>query len=304
MNIELARTFLEVVSTGSMANAADRLHVTHSTVTMRIKALEDILRRRVLIRSKTGVTMTPEGVRFHRFAETLVRTWQMTRRQMSLSSEFNGILSVGCDQSLWDDVMFQWVVNTRRTYPGIAVRCENGDSEYLVNRLFQGWLDFCIVYEARATSGFTVEFLFDDPMVIASTEDRTLRDSWDPSFIEIDWDAGVKAQEEYHWGAVDETAHVSVMGAALGRRLVHEFGGSVLVPVRTLHKNNAYGILYPVKGSPLLERKAYLVYSESLRERVPDISIDDIRSTVLALVHASQTDIVCLQPASGRQDRT
>ncbi len=248
--------------------------------------------------------MTPEGVRFHRFAETLVRTWQMTRRQMSLSSEFNGILSVGCDQSLWDDVMFQWVVNTRRTYPGIAVRCENGDSEYLVNRLFQGWLDFCIVYEARATSGFTVEFLFDDPMVIASTEDRTLRDSWDPSFIEIDWDAGVKAQEEYHWGAVDETAHVSVMGAALGRRLVHEFGGSVLVPVRTLHKNNAYGILYPVKGSPLLERKAYLVYSESLRERVPDISIDDIRSTVLALVHASQTDIVCLQPASGRQDRT
>ena len=90
MNIELARTFLEIVSTGSFARAADRLHVTHSTVTMRIKTLESLLNQRLLIRNKTGVTLTASGVRFQRFAEALVRTWQLTRREMTLASGLDG----------------------------------------------------------------------------------------------------------------------------------------------------------------------------------------------------------------------
>lgn len=284
MNIELARTFLEVVACGSLARAADRLHVTHSTVTMRIKALEDLLRRRVLIRNKTGVTMTAAGVRFYRFAEILVRTWQMTRRQMSLASGFEGILSVGSDQALWDDLMFDWVCNTRKQRPEIAIRCESGNADYLMGRLFEGWLDLCIVYEARTISGYTVEPLFDDPLVIASTVERSLLETgWDPEYIQIDWDDGVRAQEEALWGEVDETAHISVMGAELGTRFVMEFGGSVLVPLRAVNNSSYTGKLYPIKDSPLLQRKAYLVYSaESLKERLPTLTIDTIRATLLA----------------------
>jgi len=39
MNIELARTFLEIIRSGNFNKAAERLHVTQSTVTMRVKAL-------------------------------------------------------------------------------------------------------------------------------------------------------------------------------------------------------------------------------------------------------------------------
>ena len=288
MNIELARTFLEIVSTGSMAKAADRMHVTHSTVTMRIKALEDILGRTVLIRGKSGISMTPAGVRFHRFAETLVRTWQMTRRQMSLASGYAGILSVGADPLLWDDLMFDWVCHSRRKHTDVAIRCESGSTEYLVNRLFQGWLDICLVYEARSISGFTIEPLFDDPLVIASTQNRALRDSWDPEFIEVVWDEGVRYQEEVLWGEVDETPHISTMSASLSARFVQEFGGSVLVPLRAV-KNGSYGgKLHPIDGCPLLERKAYLIYSEeSLKERLPQLSIAEIRNDILAMVDGS-----------------
>ncbi len=124
MNIELARTFLEIVSTGSFARAADRLHVTHSTVTMRIKTLESLLNQRLLIRNKTGVTLTASGVRFQRFAEALVRTWQLTRREMTLASGLDGILSFGADPALWDDLLYDWVCTMRRQRPEIAMRCE------------------------------------------------------------------------------------------------------------------------------------------------------------------------------------
>ena len=40
MDIELARTFLEIVRSGSFMAAAERLHVTQTTVTARVHNLE------------------------------------------------------------------------------------------------------------------------------------------------------------------------------------------------------------------------------------------------------------------------
>ena len=43
MDIELARTFVEIVSTGSFIKAADRLHVAQTTVSARVRLLEQQL---------------------------------------------------------------------------------------------------------------------------------------------------------------------------------------------------------------------------------------------------------------------
>ena len=40
MDINLARTFLEIVSSHSFAQAAERLHVTQTAVSARVKTLE------------------------------------------------------------------------------------------------------------------------------------------------------------------------------------------------------------------------------------------------------------------------
>ncbi|MGH8285745.1 MAG: LysR family transcriptional regulator [Steroidobacteraceae bacterium] len=48
MDTELARTFLVAVSTGSFVEAAQRLHVTQSTVSTRVQGLEETLRARSL----------------------------------------------------------------------------------------------------------------------------------------------------------------------------------------------------------------------------------------------------------------
>ena len=45
MDINLARTFLMVAETGSFIDAARKMNVTQSTVSARIKSLEDLLGR-------------------------------------------------------------------------------------------------------------------------------------------------------------------------------------------------------------------------------------------------------------------
>lgn len=282
MNIELARTFLEVVSCGSFAKAADGLHVTHSTVTMRIKALEDILRRRVLDRNKTGVSMTADGIRFYSYAETLVRTWQMTRRQMSLAPGFEAVLSIGAEAALWDDLMYNWVCKTRRARTEVAVRCEAGTAEQLVQRLFQGWLDVCVVYTIQSRIGFTVDPLFDDPLILVSSDDRDVLSTWDPEFIEIDWDEGYRTQIDQYWETLEETPHISVASQSLGIRFVEEFGGSTWIPKRVFEKGGFARPLFCVRGAPVFERTAYMIYSkDSLKDRLPKLSAEQIRKSIL-----------------------
>ncbi len=45
MDIELARTFLAIVSAGSFVRAAERLHVAQTTISARVRSLEEQLRR-------------------------------------------------------------------------------------------------------------------------------------------------------------------------------------------------------------------------------------------------------------------
>lgn len=282
MNIELARTFLEVIGSGSLAGAADKLNLTHSAVTMRIKALEQLMGRRLLVRSKAGVTLTPAGVRFERHAEALVRTWQQTQRNMSLAPGFEGILSVGADASLWDDLMCDWACATRRERPKIAIRCESGGADRLIESLFQGWIDFCVVYEPQSRSGFVIERLFDDPMILVSSEDRGYLDHFDPAFIQIDWDEGYRASIESYDAERNETPHISTASAALGLRFLCEFGGSTWMPKRVFESRTFPRKLYPVKNAHVFERSAYLVYSkEAMRDWLPGISIDEVRSSLL-----------------------
>ena len=281
MNIELARTFLEAVSCGSLAAAADRLNVTHSTVTMRIKTLEQILRCRVLIRNRSGVTMTAQGMRFHRMAEALVRTWEMTRREMSLRSGFDGMLSVGADPSLWEDFAFDWSVKTRRQRPDIALRCESNSNEVLLERVSQGWLDFCLVFEPRPQSELTAEKLFDDPLVVVSLEDRPAKDYWDPDYIEIDWNPNFQNQSQAHFPEVIETPHISASNMQVGLRFIMEFGGSTVVPQRVLDSGRLPAPMYRVPEQPVYAQSIYLVYSkETIEERLQNVSLQDVRTSL------------------------
>ena len=73
MDISLARTFLEVVRSGSLIAASEQLHVTQAAVTARIQSLESQLNCRLFVRNRGGARLTRDGtVIAHRFAHVTV----------------------------------------------------------------------------------------------------------------------------------------------------------------------------------------------------------------------------------------
>ena len=65
MDIELAGTFLEIVSTGSFVRASERLNVGQTTESARMRLLlEQQLGRSLFVRNKSGAALTPAASGF------------------------------------------------------------------------------------------------------------------------------------------------------------------------------------------------------------------------------------------------
>src|SRR3954462_13273196 len=109
MDTELARTFLTVVTAGNFITAADRLHVSQSTVSTRIHTLEQQLGCTLFVRNKAGTMLTPAGRQFQRHATTLVRTVQQARHDVGMSEGFTGTLVVGGRFGLWEEYLLRWL---------------------------------------------------------------------------------------------------------------------------------------------------------------------------------------------------
>lgn len=83
MDLNLAKTFLTVVYGGSFVQAAERLCVSQTTVTARIKNLEEQLGTQLFLRSGGGVSLTPAGERFIPQAQQLLTIWEDALRSAS-----------------------------------------------------------------------------------------------------------------------------------------------------------------------------------------------------------------------------
>ena len=95
MDVDLARTLVTIVETGSFKEAANKLNLTQSAVSARVKLLEDVVGKRLLDRSKSGVQLTPSGEHFYRHATTMVRVWRQALLEVGLSEKHVDHLVVG-----------------------------------------------------------------------------------------------------------------------------------------------------------------------------------------------------------------
>ncbi|NQV55605.1 MAG: LysR family transcriptional regulator [Rhodospirillales bacterium] len=92
MNIDLARTFIAVVESGSFARVGKHEEITQSAVSMRIKALEDGLGKTLFDRGKAGAVLTPSGIQFQKHALTFLRVWEQARIEASLPEDFRAAI--------------------------------------------------------------------------------------------------------------------------------------------------------------------------------------------------------------------
>jgi len=266
MKLDHIRTFLEIADSGSFSRAADALHVTQSTVSGRVKALEEWFGRPLFARGPGGVALTSAGQKFRHYAEGMERLWQQSKQQLALPEGYRTVLALGAQVSLWERLILDWMPRMRAQAPTVALQVQADYSSSLMRQLADGLLDICVMYQPRQAAGIVIEDLFEETLVMASREARAVSAGWVEDYVFVDWGDTFRAEHSAAFPDL-ETPAVSVGLGALGLQYILQNGGAGYFPRRMVDPLVAAGELHLVAGAPTAGHPAFVAYTDHPKDR-------------------------------------
>lgn len=262
MNIENLRAFLEIAATGSFQMAAEKLHLTQSTVSARIKVLEDRLNRPLFIRKRDGARLTQAGQHLYRHALNVVRAWERARQEVSLPDCLTDVFSVGIQLNHWDQIATPWLAWMDNSVPNVATRIISDYSEPLMRMLRDGLLDLALMYAPKQQANLCIEKFTHEEIILVATEPRDVNFGMVDGYVFVDWGDDFRAQ---HSEAFPDTSvpRLSVGLSSLGLSHILTHGGSGYFLISTVRQYLSDGRLFRVQDAPTFMRQTYLAYPES-----------------------------------------
>ncbi len=282
MNIDHIRTFLEVAATGNFNRAAESLNVTQSTVSARIRVLEEQLDRRLFARNRYGVTLTPAGQHFRHHAEISVRAWLRAKQEVALPEDVTGVLGIGASVTIYDRLFPAWLSNVRAKAPSVALRIEIDFSKGLNRRLADGAIDVAVMYQPRTAPGIRIEKLFEDDLVLIASQDREAAPGGRADYVHVDWGFDFNSAYSEAFPDTDGPAvSVGMEDIALNHILRH--GGAAYLSLRSAEPFLDQRRLFKVRGAPAFKRPTYVAYSEDPTDgALLDLAMAELRAIVTA----------------------
>ena len=259
MDTVLARTFLEIVESGSFQQAAERLHVSQTAVSARVRTLESNLGQSLFVRNKAGASLTRAGEKFLRYAPTLVQMWERARQDIAVPEGHRALLAVGGEVSLWNPLLLNWVLWMKEHESDIALRTQVGSQDRLTRSVAEGILDIAVVYAPRNLPGLKIEQLFDERLVMVTTNvDQPLSD--DSGYVYVDW--GPDFAEQHGMIFPTRTSPGLTVGLGpIGLSYILKVGGSGYFRMSSVRAHLASGRLNLVPDAPMFDYPAYVVYA-------------------------------------------
>jgi LysR family transcriptional regulator, flagellar master operon regulator len=282
MDIALARTFLMVAETGSFIDAARKMNVTQSTVSARIKVLEEQFSRSLFERSRNGATLTAAGEQFQKHALALVRLWQHAQLEVGLSGQHRDHLAVGAQATLWDGFLLKWISWLRDNIPDIAISASASLSAVMIQRLLEGTLDLAIMYRPGQPPGLTIEHLFDEEFVlVTSSPGRRRRLSND--YVLMDWGPEFQAEHAAAYPDLSNTSvHLDLGSLGLDFLLANEASG--YFPRRLVRQHLSRRRLRIPARARAFSCPVYMVYPETRDEEAYEPILKGLRRAAERLI--------------------
>jgi DNA-binding transcriptional LysR family regulator len=265
MDIELARTFLEIVSTGSFVRASERLNVTQTTVSARVRSLEQQLGRRLFVRHKGGASLTPAGEQFLRYAPMFVQLWQRTRQQVAVPPGRRAVLTIGSEVSLWQPHLLEWVQWIRHSHPDLSLHVHIDVPQDLIKQVASGLVDIAIMYAPQHLPGLKIHLLMEEKLVLVkAATDACRQDGAD--YVYIDW--GPEFVRHHGMNFPDVVPDLFMDFGPLALSYALAAGGSGYFRMRAVEPYIASGRLDLVPDAPQFSYPIYAVHSANADESV------------------------------------
>ncbi|AUG51958.1 LysR family transcriptional regulator [Thalassospira marina] len=144
-----------VAHAGSLAQAAQNLHVSQPALSVALNLVEEKLGQKLFIRRKgSPITLTAFAQNYISEAEKLLAQAQRLEDPAALARIINGTLTLGCFDDLAPTCLAPVLQSLRAHLPDVALRWRIQDFESLARDMREGQIDLAITYDLGLDSSF------------------------------------------------------------------------------------------------------------------------------------------------------
>jgi DNA-binding transcriptional LysR family regulator len=259
MDTETLRSFLEIASGESFTAAANKLNLAQSTISARIRILEEQLGRRLFKRDRDGLKLTAAGRQLLPLAAVITRAWEQARQDIAVPEGYDHLLRLTAPAYLWDPLIMPWMQWMRSSRPKIALRLEGSFPDTAIDQVAEGLLDISIVHMPRSLPGVAFELLATDTVALVKHAEQ--RGAWADNYVFVDWGPDFRIVHDRLLASPQKPAlSIALVSAAL--RYVVTQRGAAYLPVTAVASLIDSGELAYVPNTPLFQRPFYAAYPE------------------------------------------
>lgn len=139
--LDQLRLFDHLAETRHFGRTSAECHVSQPTLSRTISRMEAELGVRLFDRDRRSVGLTPEGVRFRRFARETLTAWEDYTSATSELTAVKGTVTVFCTVTAAQTILPEVLSRFREAHPGVDLRLETGYAAEALMRLEDGSVD-------------------------------------------------------------------------------------------------------------------------------------------------------------------
>ncbi len=179
MDLEDLKIFKAVVEEGGITRAAEKLLRVQSSVTTRIRQLEEDLGTALFIRKGKRLHLAPEGQILLEYAERLLGLAEEARTAVQ-DNRPRGLFRLGAMESTAAVRLPVPLTEYYRRFPDVDLQLRTGNPTQLATAILAGEIDAAFVAEPVATGSFESMVAFSEELVIVAKKDHPSISMHDP----------------------------------------------------------------------------------------------------------------------------
>jgi len=174
MNLEVLKTFCDLVDTGSFSKAAESNYISQSAVSQQLAKLERELSTQLISRGGGLVAATDAGKAFYRGAMDILRRYEQVQGEVrSAANAIRGVLRVGTIYSVGFYLLHPYIRKFIQAHPEANLHVEYTDWNRIYAAVVSGEMDLGVVaYPDRQRSIEIIPLVREELVVVCSPKHR------------------------------------------------------------------------------------------------------------------------------------
>lgn len=172
MDIRRLQAFVKIIDLGSISRAADLLNIAQPALSQQLATLESTFKKKLVIRSKSGVTPTAAGSDLYRHAQTLIKQLDRAMVEINLGSgPLVGKVSVGLSPySAGSTLSVELLRLVREQLPGITLHLTESFDDIYSELVMTGRLDMAVIHGVGPMKGVVFTPLMKEEFFLLAPE--------------------------------------------------------------------------------------------------------------------------------------